>query len=548
MLTNDRNRTMKRERRRHTGNGATPEFGAAVRAFLEKHGIAQKDLAAASHRSSGALSQILRGNRAVQTQTKRSIIEAALTLMQERGIAPDSEDVQFAGIGGVLIGPSAASVSHQLTREQADRQIADAISFAEREIVFLGGVSERTSTRDWYELLAQQLLAKPDLRIFFYLEALQGLFWRSVSLDPTVPNNARAYDDIKRRYALQTQEMPRMVYQILNAQVSDPQHFAQCAKRFTVCEVDMPVYTVYAKIDDVFFRTPRNHLRASLSSTELLDDPSDLRWQQAVEYIQYFDRLRSERRLVSESNAEKLAVFSERGHHLRGLVSRRTFALDTSLETRVVHGLIFDRSGDLLLHYRDESAHDNRNMWDKSFGGNADYSVDMSLRDTARRELKEEVFTALTSKLREVAQEHHIPMDCPVPTIVDCGEWRGHAGVAPWNGPDEQRWPMFHLFECRPFPSRRYLGEHDNVVLRMLYADIFVFVCSAGFATLTQTISQLAPEYPTCRWVTISHSVDSTRFTSDLKDYFSQPALYRKLREVRNTILTAFPKKHEEQH
>ena len=117
---------------------------------------------------------------------------------------------------------------------------------------------------------------------------------------------------------------------------------------------------------------------------------------------------------------EVLQMYNENRIPL-GLLPRDSFLGTTKVKT-VIWGLIFDRSGKLLIHRRGSNAKDNRDMWDKSVGGHVDIERDIDTVKAAANELLEELYT----KEKE-GQGGHGEIDFTktnADSLVFLGEWR----------------------------------------------------------------------------------------------------------------------------
>jgi len=99
----------------------------------------------------------------------------------------------------------------------------------------------------------------------------------------------------------------------------------------------------------------------------------------------------------------------------RGIFPRSAF-YDSGFIKLVVWVFIFDRNGKMLIHKRSENAKDNRDMWDKSVGGHADYINDIDTSRTVPREVIEELKTN-----ENVESNFLIPRD---DNVIFLGEWK----------------------------------------------------------------------------------------------------------------------------
>ena len=87
-------------------------------------------------------------------------------------------------------------------------------------------------------------------------------------------------------------------------------------------------------------------------------------------------------------NDEILEVVDEKGYVLK-LAKRSEIHCDPSLLHRVVHVLVFDKKGRLLLQKRSLNKDVAPGKWDTSVGGHVNPAED--ILDAAKREMKEEL-------------------------------------------------------------------------------------------------------------------------------------------------------------
>ena len=91
---------------------------------------------------------------------------------------------------------------------------------------------------------------------------------------------------------------------------------------------------------------------------------------------------------ILPDNDEILEVVDEKGYVLK-LVKRSEIHSDPSLLHRVVHVLLFDKKGRLLLQKRSLNKDVAPGKWDTSVGGHVNPGED--ILEAARREMKEEL-------------------------------------------------------------------------------------------------------------------------------------------------------------
>lgn len=147
------------------------------------------------------------------------------------------------------------------------------------------------------------------------------------------------------------------------------------------------------------------------------------------EYIKYFnaffDHPQGAKKYSTEYTAkgnklEVIEMYNEKRIPL-GQLPRDSF-LDTTKVKTVVWGLIFDRSGRLLIHRRGINAKDNRDMWDKSVGGHVDIEKDIDTVKGAARELLEELYE--TEKEGQGGHNEDNISNTNADYLIFLGEWR----------------------------------------------------------------------------------------------------------------------------
>jgi hypothetical protein len=325
------------------------DFRVAIKHIMSKYRIPQGRLAEATDKSSSAISQVLSGIGDFKNETKRSIMYGLQHILSEEEITCDDTDRIEVSFYEQLSEDSSLGLRIQNERQQLDYFIDRGIRSAKNEIVFLGGVSHRKMSREWYAMLAERLINEPKLQIWLFLESPQNLFWRSKTLNHNIPNNSRSYEEMKNRFDLQKNEMHDAIKQfILNKFKTRADKFKQSIERLKILEVHIPIYTFITKLDEKLYITPRYHLRASKTYTELLQNGS-MHYNQAKECIEFYQDLFRKKMYVSYPGEEKLVAYSDAGKIPRGELSRSSFSNDNQLETKVAHGLLFNRNGQLLL-------------------------------------------------------------------------------------------------------------------------------------------------------------------------------------------------------
>ena len=92
--------------------------------------------------------------------------------------------------------------------------------------------------------------------------------------------------------------------------------------------------------------------------------------------------------MIMDNNIELLAVVNDRGEIIKHLPRSEVHG-NPSLMHRVVHVLVFNLKGDLLLQKRSMNKDVAAGKWDTSVGGHV--NSDESLTEAAKREMEEEL-------------------------------------------------------------------------------------------------------------------------------------------------------------
>ena len=122
---------------------------------------------------------------------------------------------------------------------------------------------------------------------------------------------------------------------------------------------------------------------------------------------------------IANPDIEHLELFDQ-DNVPRGIFPRNTF-YNTDHYQFVVWGLVFNREGKLLIHYRAENAKDNQDMWDKSIGGHIDFRKEQSSNLAAVRELIEELYT---TEKREQTGHVFSMLSEDISKVYYLGDWR----------------------------------------------------------------------------------------------------------------------------
>lgn len=135
-------------------------------------------------------------------------------------------------------------------------------------------------------------------------------------------------------------------------------------------------------------------------------------YKQIVNYLDFLLNPSSGGIYLSSPGDELIQLY-DRMDYPRGIYPRKAF-YSTEYQRYSVWSLIFNRSGEILLHKRSDYTADNRSLWDKSSGGHIDLR-DSSTIITAKRELVEELFLPEAEFTKYMKAE--------IGDIIDFGEW-----------------------------------------------------------------------------------------------------------------------------
>jgi hypothetical protein len=94
--------------------------------------------------------------------------------------------------------------------------------------------------------------------------------------------------------------------------------------------------------------------------------------------------------ITTKDNRTEVIIFYDKERRTLGLLPRDS-NLNSIANKVVVWGMVFTREGKILIHKRASNAKDNRDMWDKSFGGHVDKDKDVvdTVKAAAREMLEE---------------------------------------------------------------------------------------------------------------------------------------------------------------
>ncbi len=422
-------------------------------------------------------------------------------------------------------------INHRVAfnRGEMDNVIERDMESAQHSITFIGSISSTKLNLGWYRSLANHLLNNNELKISLFIETPQNLFWRSASLDEKKESDARPFETLVQKHEKLVRELKDQVENHLSQKGC--QNAGQVLNRLYLFDCDFPIYTNIIQVDDTLYVTPRTHLRATGAHTITFDAKyPNAGYEQYRDYIKYIWRLAGDNNNKAskfvgrpEEEEAKVPVYSNNGITYRGLVRRSTLEQDPTLQQRVVHGIVFDRKGRMLLRYRDERLdRDNINLYDKSCGSiirSADHSPAHALRRCVNREVFNQIISTINYTAGRIVTE---PRE-----LVNLGDWRGPKGLSECLE-DSSPWYTFELNRrdgaLWSFPGPR--KEEVNLIRNHphMYANIFIVICDRDFATQTNEFDKNYVDQSIFKWIPVSMELGSdvlpSATTNDLGTYF----------------------------
>lgn len=269
-------------------------------------------------------------------------------------------------------------------RELYFDDIMTRIEGAEREIVFVGGISQSLLNPRTYQVIADRLQSNKKLTLSVYYESDDNLYRRTQYCERPLRNeNTRDFEGAIRR----KEEIERLPGEISSRVDRTEQDSVK--KRIFVRQLHLQLYLVVTQIDSVMYVTPMSHRRNSLSVAFRCDDAEDPLYAMAAGYVQYLRASEGGAPYCTSPSDEIVQIVDARGIP-RGYCGRTTLDY-IPLRCKVVFGFVFNKEGEFLIQKRGQEASDNRDLWDKSFGGHMRGFCDSSAVETAGREFAEEL-------------------------------------------------------------------------------------------------------------------------------------------------------------
>lgn len=368
-------------------------------------------------------------------------------------------------------------------------EILTAIKTAELEIVFFDGISSSLLNADFYCLLAERLEAAERLTIRFVMLSDQQLFLRIQHLrESRTRDDRRSFGEVIERKAQIAQLYAAVLDRIR------PEFRSKAVARLSIQEWHLPASMVLVKIDDVVFLSVPSHRRHSNTVTIKLSDPKNPLYTQSRDYIDFI--FTEGAYFLTPPTPELVPLLDEAG--TVRLALPRNAVQSLGYRTKTIFGFVVDGTGRVLLRRRGEGAHDNRGLWDKSFGGHEDWGADDTKDHIATRELKEELLSD------------------PVPEIFFAGDWEGLRKLDEGN---RHSWIMVRLGRLERFTSQRRVGQKE--VSKPM--DVTLFAC---YCPEPHRIVPANPETAELQWIdlnTYELFVDKDDTVTDLKRLCGTP-------------------------
>jgi len=189
--------------------------------------------------------------------------------------------------------------------------------------------------------------------------------------------------------------------------------------------------------------------------------------------------------ITAKDNKTEVIGFYDKERRTLGQLPRDA-NLNSTANKVVVWGMVFTREGKILIHKRASNAKDNRDMWDKSFGGHVDKDKDVvDTVKAASREMLEELKKVENEGQsgHSITSEFEINENKP----IFLGEWRPEIRFTmPFSeikaGKDDYFFfRVSYEFSKRIVESPRTLPNGDIQTVNC-FADVYAFVAPEGFS------------------------------------------------------------------
>lgn len=252
------------------------------------------------------------------------------------------------------------------------------------------------------------------------------------------------------------------------------------------CYLQIPIPTI--NIDDDYYIVLSLTRFSKLDKFEKIDETHNWYSELSMYFKAYFDNPEGAKRFSTEetkkgNRLEIIQSFDEK-RNPTGILPRDSF-LDTVHVKLVVWGLIFTRSGKLLIHKRKENAKDNQGMWDKSVGGHVAIN-DVDTVKAVARELAEELYIQEANEQGDHDKITFVKVNTD--KMIFLGEWLpDRRYTLPFEDVNSHKDEYYYFRMNYPFSmtvknSPRHLPSGD-VQDVSVFADVYVCIAADNFNT-----------------------------------------------------------------
>ncbi|MCP3957992.1 MAG: NUDIX domain-containing protein [bacterium] len=290
-------------------------------------------------------------------------------------------------------------------------RLGDLLAEARNRILIIGTTAIGEELLRHTRTLAQLLTDHPSLKLSILYESDDELFKQSIGVDR--PEEPGLYAGLWESRD-QLRGIRRRILE--SCGLSENSGLAQ---RIELKQVHLRLPLNIVKVDSEIWA---GMVTTSIGDCSSYSKVCDLPWKGAIEDYasSYSDPYRMGAYLYDPENDKKLLQIYDNGTppRSRGIFPRQVRYPHNSIRKRSVWGFIFNRQGELLLQKRSEWVQDNRNLWDKSFGGHLDAEEDPVTM--AKKELIQECFLPAAEDTDYIGEDTSL--------IMNLGEWIAPSG------------------------------------------------------------------------------------------------------------------------
>lgn len=250
------------------------------------------------------------------------------------------------------------------------------------------------------------------------------------------------------------------------------------------CYLQIPVPTI--NIDDDYYIVLSLTRFSKLDKFEKIEECHPWFAELNMYFKAYLDNPNGAKRFSTEvtkkgNRLEIIQSYDEK-RNPTGILPRDSF-LDTVHVKLVVWGLIFTRSGKLLIHKRKENAKDNQGMWDKSVGGHVAIN-DVDTVKAVARELAEELYIHESNEQGDHDKIAFVKVNTD--KMIFLGEWLpDRRYTLPFEDVNSHKDEYYYFRMNYPFSmtvknSSRHLPNGD-VQDVSVFADVYVCIAAENF-------------------------------------------------------------------